>query len=105
LKLPRIHASDVAKLVALGVESIHKIPQSYPLSGRLRRACTCVQTGRPWYCPELRDELKGLKYPLYFMDFETVSPCLPRFSGMRPYDQLPFQWSVHVQRRRNTTNS
>src|ERR1019366_2599188 len=32
------------------------------------------------------------------MDFETVNPAIPRFAGMRPYDQLPFQWSLHVQR-------
>src|ERR1700751_5806248 len=31
------------------------------------------------------------------MDFETVNGAVPRFTGMRPYDQLPFQWSVHVQ--------
>jgi hypothetical protein len=97
LKLPRIHAREVAKLAALGVQSIHDIPEDYPLTGRLRRACTSVQTGRPWYSRELNDGLGTLKYPLYFMDFEAVSPCLPRFSGMRPYDQLPFQWSVHVQ--------
>jgi hypothetical protein len=30
------------------------------------------------------------------MDFETVFPALPLFAGLRPYDQLPFQWSVHV---------
>src|SRR5260370_36975898 len=29
--------------------------------------------------------------------FETVYPALPRFAGMRPYDHLPFQWSVHRQ--------
>jgi hypothetical protein len=28
-----------------------------------------------------------------------VNPAIPRFAGMRPYDQLPFQWSVHVQRQ------
>ena len=33
------------------------------------------------------------------MDFETVYPALPRYSGMRPYDHIPFQWSVHVQRQ------
>jgi hypothetical protein len=33
------------------------------------------------------------------MDFETVNPAIPRFAGMRPYDQLPFQWSVHVLRK------
>lgn len=97
LKLPRIHASEVAKLAALRIQSIREIPESYPLSSRLRRACTCVQTGKPWFSGELRGELKELEYPLYFMDFETVCPCIPRFPGMRPYDQLPFQWSVHVQ--------
>src|SRR6516162_1772618 len=33
------------------------------------------------------------------MDFETVNPAIPRFAGMRPYDHIPFQWSVHVQRQ------
>jgi hypothetical protein len=99
LRLPRIHASTVSKLAALGVQSIHDIPQNYPLSGRLRRACTCVRTGTPWFGPEIKDELKGLRYPLYYMDFETVNPAIPRFAGMRPYDVIPFQWSVHVQRQ------
>ena len=99
LRLPRIHASEVSKLVALGFQSIHEIPENYPLSGRLRRACTSMQTGRPWFGAELQGMLKGLKYPLHYMDFETVSPCIPRFSGMRPYDHIPFQWSVHSQRQ------
>jgi hypothetical protein len=47
--------------------------------------------------PELSAELDALRYPLYYMDFETVFPALPLFAGLRPYDQLPFQWSVHVQ--------
>jgi hypothetical protein len=33
------------------------------------------------------------------MDFATVYPALPLFAGLRPYDQMPFQWSVHVQRQ------
>ena len=99
LRLPRIHASTVAKLVALGVQSIHDIPENYPLTGRLRRACASVQMGEPWYSAEIGEELSKLKYPLYFADFETVNPALPRFAGMRPYDQIPFQWSVHVQRQ------
>ena len=96
LRLPRIHASTVAKLVALGVQSIHDIPEDYPLTGRLRRACASVQMGEPWYSREIGEELRKLKYPLYFADFETVNPALPRFVGMRPYNQIPFQWSVHV---------
>ncbi len=99
LRLPRIHSSTVAKLAALGVQSIHDIPENYPLSGRLRRACASVQMGEPWYSTEIGEELRKLKYPLYFMDFETVNPAVPRFAGMRPYDLIPFQWSVHVQRQ------
>ena len=95
--LPRLHASAAKELEELGVESIHDIPDDFPLSERQRRACTSVQTGEPWYSPELGKELAILKYPLYFVDFETINRAIPRFPGMRPYDQLPFQWSVHVQ--------
>ena len=95
--LPRLHASAAEELEGMGVESISDIPDDFPLSERQRRACTCVQTGEPWFSAELGKELETLKYPLYFMDFESVNPAIPRFWGMRPFDQLPFQWSVHVQ--------
>ena len=62
-------------------------------------ACTAIQTGQPCFSPNLKTEFESLKFPLYFMDFETINPAIPRFSSMRPYDHLPFQWSVHVQRQ------
>lgn len=96
--LPRIQASAVDELVEMGVESIRDIPGDFPLNERQRRACTCVQTGEPWFSTEISKELSALKYPLFFMDFETVNPAIPRFPGMRSYDQIPFQWSVHVLR-------
>jgi predicted RecB family nuclease len=96
--IPRIQASAVEELAQMGVESIHDIPDDFPLNERQRLACNSVQTGQPWFSPGLK-ELIGLKYPLFFMDFETVNPAIPRFAGMRPYDQLSFQWSVHVQRK------
>ena len=98
--LPRLHASAAEELEEIGVESISDIPDDFPLSERQRLACTSVQTGEPWFSAELGKELESLKYPLYFMDFESVNPAIPRFSGMRPFDQLPFQWSLHVQRER-----
>jgi hypothetical protein len=96
--LPRLHASAEEELEEMGVESIHDIPDDFPLSERQRRACTSVQTGEPWFNPELGKALESLRYPMYFTDFESVNPAVPRFPGMRPYDQLPFQWSVHVLR-------
>jgi predicted RecB family nuclease len=96
--LPRIQASAIEELEEMGIESIREIPDDFELSEIQRRAATCVQTGEPWNSPELRQVLGGLTYPLYFADFETVNPAIPRFPAMRPYDHLPFQWSVHVQR-------
>jgi predicted RecB family nuclease len=97
--LPRLHASAVEELEGLAIQSIHDIPDDFPLNERQRRAATSVKTGEPWFSSELKEELTGLKYPLYFMDFETINPAIPRFAEMRPYDQIPFQWSVHVQRK------
>ena len=98
--LPRLHASAAEELEELGVASIRDIPDDFELSEIQRRAATSVQTGEPWYDIDgLKAALAGLRYPLFFMDFETVNPAIPRFAGMRPYDHLPFQWSVHVQRQ------
>lgn len=97
--LPYIHASAVEELKELGIGSIRDIPGDYDLTEIQRRAATCVQTEQPWFSPELAAELGKLEYPLYFMDFETMNPAIPRFLGVRPYDHLPFQWSLHVQRQ------
>ncbi len=96
--LPRLDASTMQKLEEMGIESIHDVPADFELSEVQRRACTVLQTGQPWFSTDLKNEFESLKYPLYFMDFETVNPAIPRFTGMHPYDHLPFQWSVHVQR-------
>lgn len=36
-------------------------------------------------------------YPLYHLDFETTQFAIPPFDGMRPFQQMPFQYSLHVQ--------
>lgn len=42
--------------------------------------------------------LDTLTFPLYFLDFETMQPAIPPFDGMRPYQQIPTQYSLHVLR-------
>jgi len=97
--LPRLHASAEEELEEMGVESIHDIPDDFELSEIQRRAAACVKSGEPWFDREgLKAELAKLEYPLFFMDFESVNHCVPLFAGMRPYDQLPFQYSVHSQK-------
>ena len=42
--------------------------------------------------------LDTLSFPLYFLDFETMQPAIPPFDGVRPYQQIPTQYSLHVLR-------
>lgn len=42
-------------------------------------------------------EIRGLPYPRYYIDFETIQLAVPVWSGTRPYSQIPFQWSCHIE--------
>ncbi|MBU4204856.1 DUF2779 domain-containing protein, partial [Patescibacteria group bacterium] len=45
--------------------------------------------------------LKNLKYPIYYLDFETINPAIPKFDGMSPYQRIPFQFSLHIQEKKD----
>ena len=45
---------------------------------------------------EIRAFLDSLRYPLYFLDFETFADAVPRFDGIRPFQNVPYQYSLHV---------
>jgi predicted RecB family nuclease len=96
-ELPRITDTKVAALLDQGITVISEIPEDFALGSLATRAREAVRLGRTWLSDDLSKELRKLKYPLAFMDFETLNPALPRHEGMRPYDYIPFQWSVHQQ--------
>jgi hypothetical protein len=96
--LPRLSKSKLEKLTDLGVTSIRNIPAGFPLTEAQQHAFASAVSGKAWFGKELGKTVKELEYPIYFMDFETLGPAIPRFAGMSPFGQIPFQWSVHVQR-------
>ena len=44
----------------------------------------------------LREEMAKWKYPLHMIDFETTAVALPYYIGMKPYEQVAFQFSHHI---------
>ena len=44
-----------------------------------------------------------LNYPLYFLDFETMTSAVPIYDNSRPYQQLVFQYSLHIQNKSGET--
>jgi predicted RecB family nuclease len=93
--LPYISAKKLDQLAAMNIELIQAVADDFPLTEGQRIVRDAVRAGRLWVNPDLASVLDQFKYPLCFMDFETINPALPRFVGMRPYAQIPFLWSVH----------
>lgn len=50
----------------------------------------------------LKAELDGLTFPLYFLDYETSPTAIPPYTGYRPYQQIVFQYSLHVVRDKDS---
>jgi len=80
-----------------GIISIKDIPNNILLSRQQQIQKECVTTGSVHVeKEEIRRFLNKLKYPLYYLDFETVAPAIPVYDGTRPYQDMPFQFSLHI---------
>lgn len=47
-------------------------------------------------CNAIANFLESLDFPLYFLDFETFQLAIPAFDGLRPFQQIPSQYSLHI---------
>jgi len=77
-------------------------PKPHELTGKqaglYRRIQTAHRTGNPILESESGTALMELPYPRYYFDFEGIDLPVPRWVGVRPYEQIPFQWSCHIER-------
>ena len=46
---------------------------------------------------KIKSFLETLSYPLYYLDFETFMSAVPEYDGLKPYEQVPFQYSLHIE--------
>lgn len=44
----------------------------------------------------IKEFLSNIKFPIYFFDFETYQMPIPEFDNSKPYQQIPFQYSLHI---------
>ena len=51
---------------------------------------------------EIRRFVDSLVYPICHLDFETIMSGVPMFNESRPYQQIPFQFSIHLQQAQNS---
>ena len=87
----------VHRLVEAGYRDLREVPTDALHSDIHLRVAEATRTGVTFVSPELCATLAAIPYPRYYLDFETVTFVTPRWIGTRPFQQIPFQFSCHVE--------
>lgn len=102
--LPEHHVTTLVRAgrrafewMAAGIELLTETPDT-GLIGAQRVQKSAVASGRAHVeKAAVVALLAELEYPLWHLDFESLNPAVPLFDGTRPFEQVPFQFSLHVQ--------
>ncbi len=96
--IPRLNKVKRDTLLDMGVVDLVDVPTDFELTKIQREYVEFITSGGiEIKVEEIRSKLGELVYPLYFLDYESVSPAIPQFEGMHPFEHIVFQYSVHVQ--------
>jgi hypothetical protein len=87
----------IATLLADGYRDLRDVPEKRLTNDLQRRVFDATVSGLAFFDLGATTELRQLVSPFAYLDFETISFSVPEVIGTRPYEQLPFQWSVHVE--------
>ena len=97
-KLPYMSADKASKLINDGITQISDISDYSALGKATQKYLRARDIGsRKVDTIRLRQFLSELQYPLHFFDYETSQNLVPVWDGTRPYQQVTFQYSLHIQ--------
>lgn len=95
--ISRIGNKALGVLVDDEIYSVEDVPEDIKLSVIQRNQVDVAKSKEPRIDrAAIAEFLNEVEYPLYFLDYETVSTAIPLFNGCTPYQQIPFQYSLHV---------
>lgn len=94
------------ELIDSGIYSILDVPEDFKLSEKQENQIRVAKEKIEILDREGIQEFLGtLEYPIAFFDYETYPSAIPRFNGYKPYNQIPFQFSLHVLDEPNPNSS
>ena len=101
--LANLKKKEAERLYHSGVTLITDLPYDYKLSASQAHQVQSERDGSVIINKNnLRSFTDQLEYPLHFLDFETTQMAVPEFEVQRPYQQIPFQYSLHIQNSKNS---
>lgn len=89
---------SLQKLMDEGYRDVRDIPAGRLSSENQERVRRITASGKAELSPDAASAMRVLPYPRFHFDFETLGLPVPIWEGTRPYQQIPFQWSCHVER-------
>lgn len=95
--IANIRVKTLIKLTDQNMHQIVDIPEGFFPSKKMNDQVELTKEKSQMIDTEAINGLLGqLEYPLYFLDYETINPAIPLFNQTKPYEQIPFQYSLHV---------
>ena len=92
-----IREKKLCALLDCGVRKIEHIKGEVELNEKQERQVQAVQRGEPVINQKrIGEMLDELAFPLYFFDYEAASSAVPKIVGTKPWQQIPFQYSLHI---------
>jgi hypothetical protein len=93
----------IRKLHDRGIYDIRDIPVDMLSSETHLKVRRVTARGEAELDAAAADILNALAWPRYYLDFETINFAVPVWPGTSPNQQLPFQWSCHIQQQDGST--
>lgn len=99
---PEILPNSSGKRVATelrqeGYDDLRSVPEGRVTHPIHQRVWQTTVDNRYFLDAEAGKVLRALPYPRYYLDFETIQFAAPIWARTRPYQQIPFQWSCHIE--------
>jgi hypothetical protein len=97
--LPGISMQEKSNFIEKGIFTVHQIENTDEFSERQRVIIHSYQQQLPHIQAEkMKTFIDAIQYPLYFFDVEAFQPAVPLFTGTKPYDRIPFLYSLHYKK-------
>lgn len=86
------------RLMERGILDLRDVPDDFKLTPKQTIQQRAVISGQPHIDrAAMKAFFDRLKYPLHYLDFETVGSGIPVYYNSRPFEAVPFQFSLHIQ--------
>jgi hypothetical protein len=81
-----------------GIIDIEDIPEDFDMTANQTQAVENYKSKVSYIDKEnIKAFLENLTYPIYHLDFETYQQAIPEYKGIKPFEQIPFQYSLHIE--------